>query len=421
MKKLFNFCTSVSFFLILSLLAGAQSVQPTKTVYAPGEAITVNYSGFRGTSRDWIGLAAKGLADDKYTVWTYTGGNQSGTVRFDGLPYGEYEVRGYFDNGSEVKARAHIRIGNVDQNHSAKTEKPVYKPRETVIVRFSGMPGNTRDWISLASVGSDDDKYVAWQYTNAIQSGNMEFAGLPEGDYEVRTYFNGEGVVRSRYPFNVSTHTGATSSQLCRNELSVFFAGVTGLGAAWARTTCEPTIMSPNGIRDMQGVLSNARDGLNMMRECIPFDLSELNALIDRLPRLTNVQAEAEIQTLIRKLQDIIVRSNARCSQQVSWSALFVAGVHLGAAQAHASCQICQEAPMPVDFQTVIRNHLNTARNAFAVYLPCVPGISLTQFDAVPLNSINSVEAHTHIVGLHTNLLWNISLSDCCCDCHQPQ
>jgi hypothetical protein len=129
------------------------------------------------------------------------------------------------------------------------------------------------------------------------------------------------------------------------------------------------------------------------------------------------VQAESEIQAIIRKLQDVITRSSAVCDNRITLSSLFVTGVHLGAAQAHASCQQCRPTPMPMAFQTVIRNHLNTARDAFANYLICVPGVSLNQFDAVPLGSTNSLAAHTHIVGLHTNLLWNISLSDCCCDC----
>jgi hypothetical protein len=167
----------------------------------------------------------------------------------------------------------------------------------------------------------------------------------------------------------------------------------------------------------MQGVLGNARDGLNMVKDCIEFDTGGLTSLINRLPSLTNVQAEAEIQALIRKLQDIIARASATCDNGVTLSSLYVTGVHLGAAQAHASCRICQPAPMPIAFQTVIRNHLQTASDAFANFLPCVPGVSLTQFSSIPLGSLNSSEPHTHIVGLHTNLLWNISLSDCCCTC----
>jgi len=421
MKNLIHFLPStlliVMFIVIYSLHSNAQSLNPSKTIFAPGEAIVINYSGFIGTSRDWIGLAAKGLGDDKYTVWQYTSGSSGGSLKFDGLPYGEYEVRGYFDNGWVVKARSSFRVGNADQNVSAKTEKPNYKPWEKIVVIFSGFPGNGRDWISLAKPGTADDQYVGWTYTNGQQSGKLELNGLAEGNYEVRSLFNNEAVARSKYAFTVSNAPAADPNQLCDAPLSVFFAGMTGLGAAWARTTCEPTVMSASGVTDIQNSLRNTLDGLNILKACYQFDTRELTSLINRIPTLTNVQAEAEIHSLVRKLQDIIGRSDAVCDNRITLSSLYVAGVHLGAAQAHASCQQCQRTPMPMAFQTVIRNHLNTARDAFANYLPCVPGVSLSQFDAVPLGSLNSLVAHTHIVGLHTNLLWNISLSDCCCDC----
>ena len=183
MKKVVLLLIS-TFILIMSCMhANAQLVNTSKKVYAPGESIVISYSGFLGTFKDWIGIAAKGLADDKYTVWQYTGGSSNGSLTFNGLPYGEYEVRGYFDNGAIVKARTNIRVGNVDQNLTAKTEKPNYKPYEKIVVLFSGFPGNSRDWISLAKPGTADDQYVGWTYTNAQQSGRVELNGLAEGNY----------------------------------------------------------------------------------------------------------------------------------------------------------------------------------------------------------------------------------------------
>jgi len=394
-----------------------QSVGTSKPVYSPEEKIVVNFSGFSGASRDWVGLAAKGLADEKYTSWQYTGGAISGALTFNGLPYGEYEVRGYYNDGGVVKARSYFRVGNADQNLVAKTEKTNYKPGEKIKVTFSGFPGNAKDWIGLAVPGSSDEKYVIWAYTNGQQTGQIEFQALAEGNYEVRSYFNNEGTVRSRYLFTVSNTTSTNATQFCRAPLSVFFAGMTGLGTAWGRTTCEPTTMSANGIADIQATLRNAKDGMDMLKECFQFNTEEISQLINRIPKLTNVQAEQEIHSLIRKLQDVVSKSYSRCHNQIPLSSLYVAGVHLGAAQAHSSCQQCQATPMPMAIQIVIRNHLNTARDAFAAFLTCVPGVSLNQFNSIQLNSINSLVAHSEIVGLQTNLLWNISLSDCCCDC----
>lgn len=245
----------------------------------------------------------------------------------------------------------------------------------------------------------------------------MTFTGLAEGNYEVRGYFNNDYVVRVRYPFVVSSRGQVTRARHCRESLSVFYAGMGGLGSAWGRTAHEPTIMTPGAISAIQGVLGSARDALLVLRDCIPFDMTKLNSLISRMPSLTNVRAEQEIRALILELQGIIARTNVVCDNGVTLSSLFVTGVHVGAAQAHASSRICQPVPMPMALQTVIRNHLQTASDAFANFLPCVSGFSLTSFMAVPLGSMNSTEPHTHIVGLHTNLLWNISLSKCCCDC----
>lgn len=207
-----------------------------------------------------------------------------------------------------------------------------------------------------------------------------------------------------------------STQRLCRNELSVFYAGMMGLGSAWGRAANEPTVMNTVAIADIQGVLGNARDAL-MMVTCIQFDISKLTSLISRIPSLSNTQAVAEIEALIKELQLAVSKVQLDCGNGATLSSLFVTGVHMGAAQAWASSRICMPTPMPGAIQTVINNHLNTASTAFAAFLPCVPGFSLGQFASIPLGSLNSSEPYTHILGLHTNILWNISLTTCCCNC----
>lgn len=408
--------------LFLSSPVLSQNVSTQKLVYAPGEKIIVTYSGFTGDAKDWIDIVPASYSDGQgQGNWKYTFGVTAGTMEFSGFPSGEYEVRAFFRNETTpVRARYRFRVGNVDQNLQAKTEKPTYLPSEKIKVIFSGFPGNGTDWIDIVPAAYGDGQGQGnWQYTNGAQKGTMDFPGFPEGNYEVRVFFKNEtSPVRYRYPFVVSSRIGAQSDDsFCRTPLSVFYAGMGGLGSAWGRTTTEPTTMTPKGILDIQNNIGNARDALNMVRKCISFDINKVNTLISRMPSLTNVQAEAEIQQLIRELQTAIAQSTATCDHGFTFSSLFVTGVHVGAAQAHASGRMCMPAPMPMAFQTVIRNHLNTARDAFTAFLPCVPGFSLSQFDNVPLNSPVSTEAHTNIVGLHTNILWNIALTKCCCYC----
>jgi hypothetical protein len=214
---------------------------------------------------------------------------------------------------------------------------------------------------------------------------------------------------------NGGIRTG-TPQRLCRNELSVFFAGMSGLGAAWGRAANEPFTMNAVAVSDMQGVLGNARDALNMVH-CIGFDINKLSNLISRLPSLSNIQAVAEIEALIKELQGIIANVQLDCGNGATLTSLYVSAIHVGAAQAWTSSRICMPTPMPLNIQTVIANHLSTAASAFAGFLPCTPGVTLSQFSSIPLNSTNSAEPHTRVVGLYTNLLWNISLSECCCNC----
>lgn len=72
----------------------------------------------------------------------------------------------------------------------AGTRKTVYAAKEPIEVAFSDLPGNAKDWITIVPVGTPDDQYGEWFYTDGKRSGTQAFAGLAPGEYEVRTYFN---------------------------------------------------------------------------------------------------------------------------------------------------------------------------------------------------------------------------------------
>lgn len=66
MKKIIPLLISTCLIIMYAVNSDAQSVNPSKNVYATGESIVISYSGFIGTPKDWIGIAAKGLVEDKY-------------------------------------------------------------------------------------------------------------------------------------------------------------------------------------------------------------------------------------------------------------------------------------------------------------------------------------------------------------------
>lgn len=421
--------------LVLVLLIGvsagvfAQSVSTQSPVVAPGDKIIVSFSGFPAHHQDWLAIARPAQPDDQSLQWYYTGGTASGSVTFPALPIGEYEVRGYFKNEYTVRVRYGFSVGiaNPDEFAKASTEKSSYTQQEKIVVSFSNFPGNAADWIAVAEQTQKDDQSQQWLYTEGKRSGALTFNALPPGTYEVRGYFNNGYTVMCRSTFTVMQGTSTTNttsgtsgavtgmpSTLCRKELSIFYAGIGGLGSAWGRAAHEPSVMQPAAIADMQAVIRNAKEALLLVK-CVPYDVSKLDVLIEKLPKLSNVGAVAEIEATIKEIQSAVAKVKLDCGTDLM--SLYTLGIHMGAAQAHASSRMCQAAPMSGAMQTVIFNHLKTAQDGFATFMPCVPGFSLPSITAVNLNSTNSVEPHIQILMIHTNVLWAIALSDCCCGC----
>jgi hypothetical protein len=57
-------------------------------------------------------------------------------------------------------------------------------------LRWNGLPGNSGDWISVASAGMAEDTYVTYLYTGGKPVGTFAFGGLDPGDYEARVYLD---------------------------------------------------------------------------------------------------------------------------------------------------------------------------------------------------------------------------------------
>ncbi len=65
-----------------------------KEVFAEGEPIRVEFSGLPGRYKDWITLVEASKADKNYGKYIYV--KKSGSVVFDGMPPGEYEIRAMY-------------------------------------------------------------------------------------------------------------------------------------------------------------------------------------------------------------------------------------------------------------------------------------------------------------------------------------
>lgn len=85
-------------------------------------------------------------------------------------------------------------------------DKETYKAGEAILIRYSGLPGNTHDWISMVKAGASPKSYGQWFYTKGKRAGTHRFKPLQPGRYEVRVYFNwpkGGYTIRRRHRFVV--------------------------------------------------------------------------------------------------------------------------------------------------------------------------------------------------------------------------
>lgn len=82
-----------------------------------------------------------------------------------------------------------------------ETARQVYRAGETVEVKYAGLPGNQRDWVTVVPLGTPRDQWGRWTYTDGKTSGSFEVADLEPGAYEARLYLDwprgGFDVVRS--------------------------------------------------------------------------------------------------------------------------------------------------------------------------------------------------------------------------------
>ena len=78
----------------------------------------------------------------------------------------------------------------VASGFDVRTAKESYAPQEAIEIEFSGLPGNAQDWITLVHKNRPDNQYGEWFYTRGTKSGRHTFKGVPEGEYEIRVYFN---------------------------------------------------------------------------------------------------------------------------------------------------------------------------------------------------------------------------------------
>ena len=98
------------------------SVQPTLSLslnqenYKSTDEIVINFRNMQGDVYDWIGIYPVGVASEPFSSnvlrWEYTKGLHNGSIRFDALPTGDYEVRGFFKNSFHIESTQLLTVKN---------------------------------------------------------------------------------------------------------------------------------------------------------------------------------------------------------------------------------------------------------------------------------------------------------------------
>ena len=147
-------------------------------------------------------------------AWHYTNGAVNGSQAFTGLAAGSYEARAYVNDSYTIVATSTFSIGTGGGGGATlTTDASTYSSGQTVTVTFSGLPGNTYDWVAVALVGSPDSSPVRWEYVNGATSGTYVVAGLADGDYEARAYSNDSYTrIGTSTDFVIGSPTVATNS-----------------------------------------------------------------------------------------------------------------------------------------------------------------------------------------------------------------
>ncbi len=163
-----------------------------------GAIIDITWKG-PNAARDFITIVAADAAEGAYKGYAYTADGASLQVQSPDAP-GNYEIR-------YVSGQSNATLARVPLSLTAPTI--LMEPQGTVLagmpftVEWLG-PDNARDYLSIAVIGSADDKYISYTYT---QDGTpASFTAPAGGNYELR-YVSGQSeTVLERMPLGVAAN-----------------------------------------------------------------------------------------------------------------------------------------------------------------------------------------------------------------------
>jgi len=189
---------------------GGNPTLTPKNSYPVNQNITIDFKNFTNHHKDWIAIYPAGSSNAWGNVkqWHWTDNKTNGTLNFNALPAGNYEVRGFYNNSFHSETTAPFRVNNQEDNTPRFTAKKEFKFNETIKINFSNFTNHHKDWIAIYSAGSSNawGNVKQWHWTDNKTNGTLNFNALPAGNYEVRGFYNNSFTPKTSYSFKVTGH-----------------------------------------------------------------------------------------------------------------------------------------------------------------------------------------------------------------------
>ncbi|CAA6799278.1 MAG: No hits, partial [uncultured Sulfurovum sp.] len=215
----------ITIFLLFCIsMLHAATVETNKDTYTPNQKITVTFSDLESLNDDWIGIYAEGSENTWANMiqWDWTDDIAAGTVTFNALPAGDYEIRAYYNNSFVLEASKKFTVEPNLVAATVTTDKETYLLNELVTTSFANMAGNANDWIGIYPAGSTTawQNMVKWEWIAAEINGTQTFQGLPVGDYEARVFFNNSLIMEASQPFSVTANNVVATIETTKDTYS---------------------------------------------------------------------------------------------------------------------------------------------------------------------------------------------------------
>ena len=177
------------------------------------DRIFINFENMGANSNDWLALYPTGSNNNWSNViiwkWIRNMENNSITLKSEeNLKMGEYEIRAFFNNTFHTEGVTKpIFVLPCHNAPKLTTSRRVYFKNESVIINFEGMSMDKNNWIGIYKKGEKTlaQNNVAWQWTGERESGQLIFDNLPQGEYDIRAFYNNTYTVQQIKSFKVSS------------------------------------------------------------------------------------------------------------------------------------------------------------------------------------------------------------------------